>query len=140
MEFVATCRNSIFCLEESNKKNPFPCPTTYRTALLHYVDISGRAKGNILQGLIEYAQDPKDKEFLEKLTKNDEEGKVCLVFAVFNHFFPSICFAQLLETLQLCLVMGSVPIYLVFCVLYDHFDMAMTMHYDQMETMLGIYF
>ena len=62
--------------EESNKKHPFPCPTTYRTALLHYVDIASKAKGNVLQGLIEYAHDSKEKEFLEKLTKNDDEGKV----------------------------------------------------------------
>ena len=62
--------------EESNKKHPFPCPTTYRTALLHYVDITSKAKGNVLQGLIEYARDSKEKEFLEKLTKNDDEGKV----------------------------------------------------------------
>jgi hypothetical protein len=41
------------------------------------VDITSRAKGNILQSLIEYAQDSKEKEFLEKLTKNDDEGKVC---------------------------------------------------------------
>lgn len=61
--------------EESNKKHPFPCPTTYRTALLHYVDIASRAKGNVLLELIEHAQDPKDKEFLERLTNNDEEGK-----------------------------------------------------------------
>ncbi len=66
----------LFLSEESNKKHPFPCPTTYRTALLHYVDITSKAKGNILQGLIEYAQDSKEKEFLEKITKNDDEGKV----------------------------------------------------------------
>ena len=65
-------------LEESNKKNPFPCPTTYRTALLHYVDITSKAKGNLLQGLIEYAKDTKDKEFLEKLTKNNDDGKVLI--------------------------------------------------------------
>ena len=62
--------------EESNKKHPFPCPTTYRTALLHYVDIASRAKGNVVQELIQYAQDPKEKEFLEQLTSNSEEGKV----------------------------------------------------------------
>ncbi|XP_046840144.1 NADPH--cytochrome P450 reductase-like [Xenia sp. Carnegie-2017] len=61
--------------EESNKKNPFPCPTTYRTALLYYVDITSKVKSNLLHGLIEYAQDSKDKEFLEKITKNDDEGK-----------------------------------------------------------------
>lgn len=49
-------------------------------ALLHYVDIAGKAKGNILLELIEHAQDPKDKEFLKKLTNNDKEGKVCQAF------------------------------------------------------------
>jgi NADPH-ferrihemoprotein reductase len=68
----------VLFLEESNKKNPFPCPTTYRTALLHYVDITSKAKGNLLQGLIEYAKDTKDKEFLEKLTKNNDDGKVLI--------------------------------------------------------------
>lgn len=26
--------------EDSSKKHPFPCPTTYRTALSYYVDIT----------------------------------------------------------------------------------------------------
>ena len=66
----------MYFSEESNKKNPFPCPTTYRTALLHYVDIASRAKGNVVLEFIEYAQDPEEKEFLEKITSNSEEGKV----------------------------------------------------------------
>ena len=36
--------NQVFTLinldEDSSKKHPFPCPTTYRTALSYYVEIT----------------------------------------------------------------------------------------------------
>lgn len=62
--------------EEASKKHPFPCPTTYRTALSHYLDITSTPRTHILRELAEYAQDPKDKEFLLKLTSSTPEGKV----------------------------------------------------------------
>ncbi|KAG7278949.1 hypothetical protein CRUP_036600 [Coryphaenoides rupestris] len=34
--------------EESNKKHPFPCPTSYRTALTHYLDITHPPRTNAL--------------------------------------------------------------------------------------------
>ncbi len=35
--------------EDATKKNPFPCPTTYRTALTHYVDITALPRTHILK-------------------------------------------------------------------------------------------
>ncbi|PIO52984.1 FAD binding domain protein, partial [Teladorsagia circumcincta] len=35
--------------EESSKRNPFPCPCTYRTALTHYVDICAPLKSHVLK-------------------------------------------------------------------------------------------
>ena len=60
---------------DAQKKNPFPCPTTYRTALLHYLDISSCVKTHILTELVYYASDNKEKELLQKLVEGDEEGK-----------------------------------------------------------------
>ncbi|KJE97834.1 NADPH-cytochrome P450 reductase, variant [Capsaspora owczarzaki ATCC 30864] len=69
--------DSLFSLEavdaRSSKKSPFPCPCTFRTALLHYVDILSQPRAHLLRELAEFASDPKEKEFLEKLTT--EEGK-----------------------------------------------------------------
>jgi len=55
--------------EDSNKKYPFPCPTTYRTALSHYVDIHGVPRANLLAELIQYASG-EAKTTLEKLSGN----------------------------------------------------------------------
>ena len=35
--------------EDSSKKHPFPCPTTYRTALSHYVEITALPRTHILK-------------------------------------------------------------------------------------------
>jgi len=56
--------------------HPFPCPTTYRTALTHYLDITSTPRSNLLKELVEYASDPADKDFLKKLTAPTPEGKV----------------------------------------------------------------
>ncbi len=61
--------------EDAQKKSPFPCPTTYRTALLHYIDIANTVKTHILAELVAYAKDEKDKEFLNNLVAGDEKGK-----------------------------------------------------------------
>ncbi|XP_077995276.1 NADPH--cytochrome P450 reductase-like isoform X2 [Glandiceps talaboti] len=61
--------------EESSKKHPFPCPCSYRTALSHYVDITNPPRTNVLRDLAEYASDPKDKEFLLRITLPSPEGK-----------------------------------------------------------------
>lgn len=60
--------------EFSSKKNPFPCPTTFRTALTHYVDICTPPRSNVIKDLAQYATDENEKAFLLKLSSN--EGKV----------------------------------------------------------------
>lgn len=67
---------SLFPAEDASKKNPFPCPTTYRTALLYYVDITSTVKTHVLRELAEYAKDPKEKEFLTQISDSTEEAKV----------------------------------------------------------------
>uniref|UniRef100_A0AC35TIQ5 NADPH--cytochrome P450 reductase n=1 Tax=Rhabditophanes sp. KR3021 TaxID=114890 RepID=A0AC35TIQ5_9BILA len=59
---------------ESTKKYPFPCPTTIRSALLHYVDICAPVKSHVLKVLAEYASDPKETEYLKLLSTANEEG------------------------------------------------------------------
>lgn len=66
--------------EESNKKHPFPCPTTYRTALTHYLDITNPPRTNVLYELAQYASDPKDQENMRKMASSSPEGKVCSHF------------------------------------------------------------
>ncbi|XP_056905446.1 P450 (cytochrome) oxidoreductase b isoform X2 [Takifugu flavidus] len=61
--------------EESNKKHPFPCPTTYRTALTHYLDITQPPRTNVLYELAQYATDSKDQENLRKMASSSPEGK-----------------------------------------------------------------
>lgn len=61
--------------EDASKVHPFPCPTTYRTALNHYLDITSTPRSNLLKELLEYASDPADKDFLRKLTAPTPEGK-----------------------------------------------------------------
>lgn len=60
---------------EANKKHPFPCPTTYRVALTHYVDIMNPLKSHVLKELSDYAKEPKDKEFMEKISSTSAEGR-----------------------------------------------------------------
>uniref|UniRef100_A0A4W4FUX2 NADPH--hemoprotein reductase n=1 Tax=Electrophorus electricus TaxID=8005 RepID=A0A4W4FUX2_ELEEL len=61
--------------EESNKKHPFPCPTTYHTALTHYLDVTNPPRTNVLYELAQYATDPKDQENMRKMASSSPEGK-----------------------------------------------------------------
>uniref|UniRef100_A0A8C1JF45 NADPH--hemoprotein reductase n=1 Tax=Cyprinus carpio TaxID=7962 RepID=A0A8C1JF45_CYPCA len=61
--------------EESNKKHPFPCPTTYRTALTHYLDINNTPRTNVLFELAQYASDPQEQENMRKMASASPEGK-----------------------------------------------------------------
>uniref|UniRef100_UPI00358E90BB NADPH--cytochrome P450 reductase n=1 Tax=Myxine glutinosa TaxID=7769 RepID=UPI00358E90BB len=61
--------------EESSKKHPFPCPTTYRTAFLHYLDITHPPRTNVLYELAQYAEEPHEQEFLRKMASSSSEGK-----------------------------------------------------------------
>lgn len=60
---------------ESSKKHPFPCPTTYRAALTHYLEITAIPRTHILKELAEYCSEEKDKEFLRLIASTTPEGK-----------------------------------------------------------------
>ena len=64
--------------EESNKKHPFPCPTSYRTALTYYLDITNPPRTNVLYELAQYASEPAEHEQLRKMASSSGEGKVGL--------------------------------------------------------------
>uniref|UniRef100_A0A4W2BP66 NADPH--cytochrome P450 reductase n=1 Tax=Bos indicus x Bos taurus TaxID=30522 RepID=A0A4W2BP66_BOBOX len=61
--------------EESNKKHPFPCPTSYRTALTYYLDITNPPRTNVLYELAQYASEPTEHEQLRKMASSSGEGK-----------------------------------------------------------------
>ncbi|XP_063154353.1 NADPH--cytochrome P450 reductase isoform X2 [Candoia aspera] len=61
--------------EESNKKHPFPCPTSYRTALTYYLDITNPPRTNVLYELAQYATDATEQEQLRKMASSSAEGK-----------------------------------------------------------------
>ena len=71
--------DSVFTLrnldEDSSKKTPFPCPTTYRAALTYYVDITSTPRTHVLKEISDYATDEEQKEFLKKMSSSSEEGK-----------------------------------------------------------------
>jgi NADPH-ferrihemoprotein reductase len=71
--------NTVFTLtnvdEDSSKKHPFPCPCTYRTALLHYVDITCTPRTNVVKEMAEYCTDEEDKRFLLSMTSTKEESR-----------------------------------------------------------------
>ncbi|CAD5221670.1 unnamed protein product [Bursaphelenchus xylophilus] len=59
---------------DASKRHPFPCPTTYRTALTHYVDIVAPVKSHVLRAFAEFTSDPEEKERLIVLSTASEEG------------------------------------------------------------------
>ncbi|XP_027467134.1 NADPH--cytochrome P450 reductase isoform X1 [Zalophus californianus] len=61
--------------EESNKKHPFPCPTSYRTALTYYLDITNPPRTNVLYELAQHASDPSEQERLRRMASSSGEGK-----------------------------------------------------------------
>ncbi|XP_054022946.1 NADPH--cytochrome P450 reductase [Dryobates pubescens] len=61
--------------EESNKKHPFPCPTSYRTALTYYLDITNPPRTNVLYELAQYASDAGEQERLRRMASSSAEGK-----------------------------------------------------------------
>ncbi|XP_030377483.1 NADPH--cytochrome P450 reductase [Scaptodrosophila lebanonensis] len=60
---------------DSSKKHPFPCPTTYRTALTHYLEITAIPRTHILKELAEYCSDEADKQLLRSMASITPEGK-----------------------------------------------------------------
>ncbi|CAG9771588.1 unnamed protein product [Ceutorhynchus assimilis] len=71
--------DTIFSLintdEESSKKHPFPCPSSYRTALTYYLDITQNPRTHVLKELAEYCADPAEKEKLKSMASTSPEGK-----------------------------------------------------------------
>jgi NADPH-ferrihemoprotein reductase len=71
--------NTVFSLintdTDSSKKHPFPCPTTYRAALTHYLEITALPRTHIIKELAEYCSDEKDKELLKLMSSTTPEGK-----------------------------------------------------------------
>lgn len=84
---------------DSSKKHPFPCPTTYRTALTHYLEITALPRTHILKELAEYCSDEKDKEFLRFMCSTNPEGK-----AKYQEWIQDSCrnIVHVLEDLPSC--------------------------------------
>jgi NADPH-ferrihemoprotein reductase len=61
--------------ESAKKRNPFPCPTTFGTALRYYIDLSGKPSSFLLRELVPFTADAKEKAFLQSLISSHE---VCL--------------------------------------------------------------
>ena len=74
--FVLRIFVTFFTTDQASKKNPFPCPTTYRAALTHYVDINSLPRTHVLRELAEHASNPDEKEMIMKMTAPSDEGKV----------------------------------------------------------------
>lgn len=54
--------------QESSKKHPFPCPTSYRTALSHYLEITALPRTHIMRELAEYCSDEEVSIFNQLLS------------------------------------------------------------------------
>ncbi|XP_034840509.1 NADPH--cytochrome P450 reductase isoform X1 [Maniola hyperantus] len=85
--------------QESTKKHPFPCPTSYRTALSHYVEITAMPRTHILRELVEYCSDEEDKKKLLLMATNSQEGK-----ALYQSFVVDACrnIVHILEDIKSC--------------------------------------
>lgn len=57
-------------------RHPFPCPTTFRVALSHYVDISAPVKAHVLKAIAEFATDEEQKKKLILMSNSEGEGHV----------------------------------------------------------------
>lgn len=78
MSLILVMVETLYCviLEESLKKNPFPCPCTIKTALTYYVDICAPVKSHVLKALAAYACDEEEKKRLILLSTANEVGLV----------------------------------------------------------------
>jgi len=85
--------------EDATKKSPFPVPTTYRTALKHYVDITALPRTHVLKEFAEYTTDPDEKAKLLLMTSNTDEGR-----DMYNSFIAKDCrhVTHILEDLPSC--------------------------------------
>ena len=76
--FNGNCQNE----EDALKKNPFPCPTTYRTALTYYLDITSLPTTQLIKELAQYASEENERKSLQLMGSSTEEGKVLRVIIV----------------------------------------------------------
>ncbi|KRY47244.1 NADPH--cytochrome P450 reductase [Trichinella britovi] len=60
---------------DSSKRNPFPCPCSFRTALTYYVDISTPPKTNVVKELSQYCSDEREKNFLLSMVTMEEKSR-----------------------------------------------------------------
>ena len=95
--------DTVFTLKnldtDSSKKHPFPCPTTYRTALSYYVDITNPPRTHLLKEIAEYTSDESEKAKLKLMATSSEEGK-----ALYSDFVIKSCrsIVHILEDLKSC--------------------------------------
>jgi len=61
---------------DASKKHPFPCPCSYRTALLHYVDITSTVKTHVLSEFVEHTKDPEELAKISLMCDSTAEGKL----------------------------------------------------------------
>lgn len=96
LETIITLKNID---TESSKKHPFPCPTSYRTALQYYVDITNPPRTHILKELSEYATDEKEKSMLKLMGSSSDEGK-----ALYSDWIVKSCrsIVHILEDMPSC--------------------------------------
>ncbi|KAI9151118.1 hypothetical protein H9P43_009733 [Blastocladiella emersonii ATCC 22665] len=63
---IADKLDTVFALTATDpaarKKHPFPCPTTYRAALTHYLDIAVPPKAHVVQSWLPYLDAAKPEE------------------------------------------------------------------------------
>lgn len=80
---------------DASKKNPFPCPTTYRVALTNYLDITSILTTQIVKELAQYVENEEDKKKLQLMSTPTDEGK-----ALYNAYIRDQC-VDLLTLLEL---------------------------------------
>ncbi|CAH8532947.1 unnamed protein product [Dicrocoelium dendriticum] len=57
------------------RKSPFPCPCTYRTALTHYVDLTGPPSLRTLSALADFTENMLEAEQLRFFVSNTTDGQ-----------------------------------------------------------------
>jgi NADPH-ferrihemoprotein reductase len=85
--------------EDATKKSPFPVPTTYRTALKHYVDITAYPRTHVFKELAEYTTDQAEKDKLLLMSSSSNEGR-----ELYQSFVVNACrhITHILEDLPSC--------------------------------------
>ena len=76
LHFLIACRLFFCFIEDSTKKNPFPCPTTFRTALTYYLDITSVPTTQLIKELAQYASNEEEKKQMQLMGSPSDEGKV----------------------------------------------------------------